>query len=366
METAAAQLRRTRVGDEAAQQTIDVDRLFPATRRGATWNLPTLSRLGVEIEIQPRRTAEFAAQLLERADGKTSMAQLAAAMDVAPDHLEQLSRELETHGFIWSSRPGELISTSMYLQEFRLWVDHWVEQVFSHPVWDDVVSGKASPAILVGWALESMHYTRTVAEHMTLAAARSRGLESQTIIRHFSEEWDHYLLFCDACAAVGIPKDRVLSAVPLVSTQAITTFMRRVASHDPLVYNGCEALLEATAKDPDSVVEFFRSAGSAHGYPREYVENIVSHVRADEDFQHIDIFDELLMNRHTIPRERANRILDACWTLTELLTLWHADIIRYYGQFDAVPFPPRGGLHHHSDLTAAARPNGSSRRAVST
>jgi hypothetical protein len=69
---------------------------------------------------------------------------------------------------------------------------------------------------------------------------------------------------------------------------------------------------------------------------------MIRHVRADEDFEHIDIFDQLLGARATLPFDLADDILDACARLADLLCLWHADIARFYGGFDRPVVRTRG------------------------
>lgn len=341
VKTVAGELRKMHAETTEPSKGQSADSTFPQTKRGTTIGSTSITRLGKEIQISPSETFQVAVQLLKLADGALSMNNLSQRLGIGLEDLNRLCRTLDDEGFLYTHRPGDAIPARVFLKEFRMLANHWVDEIFSDPVWDDVVAGACSPAILVGWAIESMHYTRTVVQHMTLASARCEGVSSTTIARHFSEEWDHYVLFCDACESVGISREDLLNAEPLVSTQAITTFMRRVASNDPLVYNGCEALLEATAKDPDSVVKFFHSAGESHAYPTIFTGNIVSHVRADEEFEHIDIFDELLLCRTDISAEQADKILQACHALTALLTLWHADIIHHYRQFDVTPFPVR-------------------------
>ena len=111
-------------------------------------------------------------------------------------------------------------------------------------------------------------------------------------------------------------------------------FLRREACLHPLVFNACESLLESTAEDPDSVCTFYEVARTRYAYPEMFTARMIRHVRADEDFEHIDIFDQLLSARATLPFDLADDILDACARLADLLCLWHADIARFYGGFD--------------------------------
>ncbi len=311
-----------------------IELLCPEVRLGVSFEGQGLSRLGETIEIDPPSSRSLVESVIHLADGTRTIASLASEIDVKPETLIELCELLEAHQYLWLSAPDAPIATTVFQDEFRIWVRHWVDHVFSDPAWDRVLAGEASPAILVGWSIEQMHYTRTVVEHMTHAAKNAgTSREGQTLLRHLSEEWDHYRLFQKGCGSIGFGSEAVGAALPLSTTKMITTFMRRRAVDDPLVYNACEALLEGTAEQPDNVVSFFHKAQAAYGYPDSFIKPIVKHVRVDETFEHVDIFDDLLTSYDVLPRDRVNNIMQTCSDFADLLMLWHHEIIQYYGQF---------------------------------
>jgi hypothetical protein len=314
------------------------DVLFPEIRPATQIGDRELARFGTILEIDPPTAWPMVARLVQVADGTTSLAVLADALATDPQELVELCLQLEQHGFLWLTPPQGPIPIPLFQAEFRRWVRHWVDQIFSHPIWDEILDGQASPAVLVGWSIEQMHYTRTVIEHMTHAARLAGETpEGRTLLRHLSQEWDHYLLFLRGCASVGIGDSRIRDAVPLSSTRVVTTFMRQRAVSDPLVYNACEALLEGTTEHTDSVVAFFRAAQKRYDYPATFIDPMVNHVKVDESFEHIDIFDHLLSLRDSLPRGQVADILGTCAEFADLLTLWHGDIARFYSSKPA-PF----------------------------
>lgn len=320
---------------ETSQNTLDdAELLCPEVRQGVTIEGRGISRLGETIEIDPPSSWPLVEGVIRLADGSRTIAELAAEIDAPAEKLSELCTLLEAHHYIWLSVPDAPVSTEAFRGEFRAWVQHWVDHIFSDSAWDRVLAGEASPAILVGWSIEQMHYTRTVVEHMTHAAKNAGGSrEGRTLLRHLSEEWDHYRLFQKGCGSIGFGSDVVGEAVPLSTTRMITTFMRRRAVDDPLVYNACEALLEGTAEQPDNVVSFFEKTQKAYDYPDSFIRPIVKHVRVDESFEHVDIFDDLLDSYAVLPRDRVNNIMQTCSDFADLLMLWHHEIIQYYGQF---------------------------------
>jgi pyrroloquinoline quinone (PQQ) biosynthesis protein C len=186
---------------------------------------------------------------------------------------------------------------------------------------------------MIGWVKENMHYTGSVIRHMTRAAAfAGDSAEGWTLLRHYSQEWDHYALFRAACASVGVDSTLLEQAPPLPSTRAVTDLMRSIARMDPLVYNACEAMLEATAERPPRVVEYFDHAQRNYDYPDDFIKPLVEHLHVDEEFEHIDIFDGLVAGMRTVSFDLMSDIMRACHSLALTMRAWHAHIADVYGK----------------------------------
>jgi pyrroloquinoline quinone (PQQ) biosynthesis protein C len=182
-----------------------------------------------------------------------------------------------------------------------------------------------------------MHYTGSVTRHMTRAAAHAEDCaEGWTLLTHNSQEWDHYALFRSAAASVGLSEAALTSSRPLPGTLAITHLMRRIARRHPLVYNACEAMLEATAERPERVVEFFETVRDRYDYPRAFIDPLIEHLHVDEEFEHIDIFDGLVADLTTVSFDLMSEIMTSCQELADTMYAWHAQVAHHYSRIPSV------------------------------
>lgn len=323
----------------AASRTIaDPSTSIPRPRASVTSDGDRLIRLGTIVAIRPPQALPLVEAVLGNREKLLPLGRLATEIGADVGDLVNLCQQLNNAGFLWLAPPAGSVPLDEFKQEFRFWVRHWVRRMFSDPVWEGVRTGSASPTVLVGWVKENMHYTGSVIRHMTRAAAHAEDrAEGWTLLTHNSQEWDHYALFRGACASVGLDPAELSVSRPLPGTVAITHLMRRLARRHPLVYNACEAMLEATAERPERVVEFFETARATYGYPRAFIDPLIEHLHVDEEFEHIDIFDGLVAHLDTVPFDLLSEIMAACQELADTMYAWHAQIASYYGGLCTIP-----------------------------
>ncbi len=310
---------------------------IPRPRAGVVASAGRINRLRTVIEIKPDEAWPLVEAVMANGKRLLTLADLAHDGGFEVSDMTKLCQGLNDAGFIWLAHPDGAVPLDEFKQEFRWWVRHWVRRMFSDSVWEQVRTGDASPAVLVGWVKENMHYTGSVIRHMTRAAANAEDTtEGWTLLTHNSQEWDHYALFRGACAATGLSETELSESRPLPGTVAITHLMRRIARRHPLVYNACEAMLEATAERPDRVVEFFETVRERFGYPRGFIDPLIEHLHVDEEFEHIDIFDGLVEEIETVSFELMSEIMTACEELADTMYAWHAQIAAHYGRLTRI------------------------------
>lgn len=291
-----------------------------------------LVRLRSAITVRPDEAWPLVDAVLGNGESLLTLRQLADKVGADVADMTNLCQLLNDKRYIWLAPPDGSVPLAEFSAEFRFWVRHWVRQMFAHPVWNGVLDGTASRCVLIGWVKENMHYTNSVVRHMTRAAAFAGDVpEGRALLKHYSQEWDHYALFRSACESVGVDPALLEGASPLASTRAITDLMRSIAREDPLVYNACEAMIEATAERPTRVVEFFQRAAEHYDYPADFIAPLVEHLHVDEEFEHIDIFDGLVAHLSTVSFDLMSRIMRACNALAETMRAWHAHIAEVYG-----------------------------------
>lgn len=291
----------------------------------------TASRAGVTLTIADLNQWDNFKRLLECCDGTQTTPQIATHLSLDITTVNHTLASLESAGFIWCLPAYQAIPTPLFLAEFNRWLPIWVHKMYDQQIWQDLYDGKESASVLIGWAQENMHYTRSVMSHMPRAihyADDQIGHDVQ--FRHLSEEWDHYRLFMAACHDVGIDQAQLDQSPPLASTTSITRFMGNVAQMGTLVYNACEALLEATTQNGQSVIDFYQTAGDRLELPQAFTDKLIHHLMADQKFEHIDIFEHLLEGHPTLPAQKVTQIFTSCHRLANWFEIWHDDIYQHY------------------------------------
>lgn len=290
-----------------------------------------LSRAGVDISLdEPMEWQKFS-QFLAYCTGTNTLDQLASKTGLDSAAIEILVADLEQNGFVWNLPAYDEIPVKLFKAEFNRWLPIWVERMYDQPFWQELYDGTAPAAVFYGWAMENTHYTRTVISHMTLASRYAEtGRWSAGQFNHLSEEWDHYQMFFKACAAATAPNLSLTDIRPLSSTLDITHFLRSRARQGTLVYNACEALLEASTVEADLVIDFYQTAGRKLNLNSTFIDELIRHVVVDQNFEHIDIFDHLLSNEESLTQDTVINIFSSCTQLVELFVLWHKQIYDHY------------------------------------
>ena len=86
---------------------------------------------------------------------------------------------------------------------------HWLQPIYDHPLWEKIVTGKATRAQVLGFAFEKYHYIEGAFEHMAIAAANATPEMMPHLARHFIEEYNHGDIYRKGLRSL-FPDDTVL------------------------------------------------------------------------------------------------------------------------------------------------------------
>jgi hypothetical protein len=140
--------------------------------------------------------------------------------------------------------------------------------------------------------------------------------------------------------ALGYTDEAISQSVPLPMTLALSNFMRQAAREDVLAYSICSAVLEGTTTDRKSYNQYYEKSKEAYGIPQEAIQPIYAHLALDVQYQHSDLFHDILKHVDTISSARATRVLDYGHQLVEHIWMWTENIEKYYDS-DKNPVPRR-------------------------
>jgi thiaminase len=271
------------------------------------------------------------------------VAELSRDLGTEEEKVPRFLGALESAGLLYKRDAiPETISGTEFHARFSKTLTSWIDQAFSHPFWERMMSGKGSARLFTGWLIELYHYTKNANRHMPLSCAHAHEKPIKVLrAKHYAEEWNHYHYFMKALKALNFTEPQVAESVPLPMTLALSNFMRQAAREDILAYSICSAVLEGTTVDRSTYNPYYEKAAELYGVPRGAIAPIYAHLDLDVQYQHSDLFLDILKTVELMPASRASTVLTYGHQLVEHIWMWTDNIEKYYDvPSNAVPRAP--------------------------
>jgi pyrroloquinoline quinone (PQQ) biosynthesis protein C len=279
--------------------------------------------------------------------GATPIDAMAAKVSEKPERIRALLEQLETAGIIaFRSGPDEhaLMSGMEFYRIHREHCEAWLEDVYRHPFWNKVMTGRATRAQVVGFAFEKYHYIEAAFEHMGTAAANATPEMMPHLARHFIEEYTHGDIYRKGLRSL-FPDEVILNSQPLPSTRALVNYLNETAQRNSFAYYSGNELLQMTENTADeragsAVNEFYDAMRKHYPYTAKVIDSFIAHTRADQALDHENAF--LLMCKSVPPltRREVNDALNVARNMAEHLMLFMDGIDTFYAKFPRVPRLP--------------------------
>jgi thiaminase len=296
-----------------------------------------LSDQTVEVGAKEHGWFEMVAAWLPTTRG---VADLGRELEMDEAKVPRFLEALEKSGLLYrvDTSPKTLTGPELHAR-FAGVLPSWLDEAFSNPFWERMMSGKGSKRLFTGWLVELYHYTKNANRHMPLSCAMAREKPiKQLRAKHYAEEWNHYHYFMKALKALGFTEADIAPSVPLPMTLALSNFMRQAAREDILAYSICSAVLEGTTVDRRTYNPYYEKAAELYDVPRAAIQPIYAHLDLDVQYQHSDLFLDILNTVESLSNERASTVLSYGHQLVEHIWMWTDNIERYYDD-PANPMP---------------------------
>src|SRR5260370_4958344 len=166
---------------------------------------------------------------------------------------------------------------------------------------------------------------------MPLSCAHAQEQQiKQLRAKPYAEEWNasHYLM--KSLKELGFTERQIADSVPLPMTLALSNFMRQAARRDILAYSICSAVLEGTTIERKTYNPYYEKSAELYGVPKSAVAPIYQHLDLDVQYQHSDLFHDILQHVPEMSADRASTVLDYGHQLVEHIWLWTDNIDRHY------------------------------------
>src|SRR5438876_1275106 len=283
----------------------------------------------VELGEREYRRYEKVAAWLPSVRG---VAELSAELGMDEAKVPKFIGALEESGLLYrvDQTPGTMTGLEFHAR-FQSVLASWLTEAFQHPFWERMMSGRGSARLFTGWLIELYHYTKNANRHMPLSCAHAHEKPiKQLRAKHYAEEWNHFHYFMKSLKHLGFTEPQIAASVPLPMTLALSNFMRQAARQDILAYSICSAVLEGTTVNRKTYNPYYDKSAELYGIPKEAIAPIYQHLDLDVQYQHSDLFKDILGHVPEISAERASVILDYGHQLVEHIWQWTENIEKYY------------------------------------
>ncbi len=322
---------------------------LPLLRRGASVvrenGQVAIRHLRDEVTLEGA-AAQLFTTLEPYLDGKTPLATTGTKLSEAPARLRALLEPLEKAGvvaFLSGQDDGVLMSGVEFHQLHRELCNYWLQDVYQHPLWEKIVSGRASRAQVLGFAFEKYHYIEAAFEHMGIAAANATPEMMPHLARHFIEEYTHGDIYRKGLRSL-FPDDVVLRSQPLPSTRALVNYLSESAQRGSFSYYSGNELLQMTENEDGgasgAVNQFYEAMRTHYPYTGRVIDSFIAHTKADQNLGHANAFLQMCESVPPLTRSEVNDALNVAKNMAEHLLLFMDGIDTFYANFATVPRMP--------------------------
>ena len=309
-----------------------------------------IRHLSEEVVLE-KHAAHLFNKLRPELSGASAIDAIAEKVAERPERVRALLDQLERAGvvsFQAGTNEGALMSGMDFYDLHHRHCNLWLQDVYVHPLWEKITTGKATRAQVLGFAFEKYHYIEAAFEHMGTAAANATPEMMPHLARHFIEEYTHGDIYRKGLRSL-FPDDVILRSQPLPSTRALVNYLNETAQRNSFAYYSGNELLQMTENTGDenaagAVDDFYAAMRKHYPYTDKLIDAFIAHTRADQALEHQDAF--LLMCKSVPPltRREVNDALNVARNMAEHLLLFMDGIDTFYAKFATVPRLPCDSL----------------------
>ncbi|MGW7533320.1 thiaminase II/PqqC family protein [Amycolatopsis sp. NPDC054798] len=234
----------------------------------------------------------------------------------------------------------ERIPTETFLKQIDKSCAMWTEQIGYHRLWSGLENQNFRKEVFLGLILETYHYIKSASRHISTAIAHcSDPAWEKLLSEYLAEEYDHSWMARDSLINMGLSKEEVENAHPLIGTWSWTNNLCEIAREDTLGYLACTKLFEARGIETLDGANTLQRLAVDYGFPEGCLAPLVSHVAEDVKANHTGLLEEALADRDHVPAWQAHRAVNNLHDLKHSFDQYNYGIIQYYS--DVSNYIPR-------------------------
>ncbi len=284
-----------------------------------------------EIEQQGSDFKSFL-NLKRYLDGRHTIEDIAGITGVSADDTLEIVNAFAEQGLLRAEVDGlDVIPTTAFLKQIDKSTGMWAEQIGYHRLWSGLENLDYRKEVFLGLILETYHYINSASRHISTAIAHCTDPKWKHLLSEYlSEEYNHAWMARDSLVRMGLTKQEVENAHPLIGTWSLVNNLCEIARQDTLGYLACTKLFEARGVESLDGARTLQRLATAYGYPEDCLEPLVSHVEEDVSANHTGLLEEALEEAGDIPAARAHHAVNNLHDLKHSYDQYADNIILYY------------------------------------
>jgi len=280
-------------------------------------------------------------------DGRHSIGTIAEITGVSAEAVRAIAVQFDELGLLRTAEPMDSIPADVFAKQIDQSCEMWARQIGYHRLFSGLQNGELRKEVFLGTILETYHYVKSAPKHIGTAVAHCANPAFEPLLsQYFTEEWNHAQLILASLVRMGLPREWVEDAHPIIGTWSLVNNLCEIARQDTLAYLACTALFEAKDDDFADSAEGLRRTAVRHGFPADCADPIIGHAEMDIAAGHVSLLGQALQHVPFVTAEQAHRAVNNLHDVKHSFDQFHDQIIQYYT--DIANYIPRVKVDYFS------------------
>jgi pyrroloquinoline quinone (PQQ) biosynthesis protein C len=215
----------------------------------------------------------------------------------------------------------------------------WSEELRIAYIGNEFLTGQLPKTVLLGWLVEMYHYINDFPLAIEHGARHATGKLREVLVRYAQQETGHQHFVTRTLVNLGVKREEVVTATPLLATRTVGLLMRELFELCPAATLMLAALVEAQEFDPEQSKAFRDRLQEVYGVAPETFDPFFEHQEIDVKMRHAELFADHADLVAITDRAVLDQVVNKLHDLKHAFELQSLEIKSYYGQLDGKYFP---------------------------
>lgn len=273
-------------------------------------------------------------------DGRHTLSDISRRSGVALESVKTIVIQLGRLGLLRAETPTVAISTQDFLQKIDQSATMWRRQIGYHRLFGLLERGEAGHDLISGFLLETYHFVGMAAKHISTAIAHcSDSHVTELLSEYLADEYRHRELIADSIVAMGIPREQIENAHPVIGTLSLVNMLCEIGRTSTLGYLCCLNLIEARPQEESEARAAWTTIARKAGIDSKVFDGLMRHMQVDVTVGHVDLLAAAMSKQDAVFTRDAHLAINQMHDLKHAFDQFHDQIIQYYA--DISNYVPR-------------------------